>query len=786
MADRGEGEDAVTSSGLAVAASDVVEDALDALDGVRRLLEPGLVRLPYADRLDELLSRTRDICRADAATLLIADHSGDLVVTASVGLEQDAEQRIRVDAGTGLAGRAAARRAVVVVEDRAGLAAISPALIARGMETAAAVPMIVSDDVVGVLVVASRQAAVFERHELVAIDVAAERLALAVEHQRLTDAAHAQQSATDELATRYRALHELATALAGALTPGDVIAVALEHGLRALDATDGTIALLEGDTLRIVGSTADPDLLEGWATFPVTAPAPMAESVREGRPIFTSDQAEFVARYPAIDAYSRGSRGASACLPLAVPGVTLGSLGLIFADERSFGASDRELLATVAQQCAQALARARLYQAEHEATTRLRFLVEASGLLLTSLDYETTLRSLADTVVPTIADWCAIDIATGDSAVRRLAVAHVDPAKVALARELHERVPFDPNAPTGVAAVLRTGETEYTPDITDDVLVAAVRDPDLLATMRELQLRSAMAVPLKARGRVLGVMTLVMAESGRRYDDDDVAIVEELARLAGVAIDNAQLFNDRSEVARALQSSLLPPVLPTIPRLEVAARYLPSGSQAEVGGDFYDVFRDVDGQWALVIGDVCGKGPEAAAVTGLARHTVRAVAQHDAAPGAVLEAVNTALLDQVPVGRFCTIGYARFDVSGPAVTVTVASGGHPLPLVRRPSGLVEAVGRPGMLVGVTQPAMCPEDVVVLAPGDALLLYTDGLVERHQAAGGVEDGEPALRAVLSRCDDLDADRIADLILSVSFDQPHSARDDVALLVVRVAE
>ena len=290
-------------------------------------------------------------------------------------------------------------------------------------------------------------------------------------------------------------------------------------------------------------------------------------------------------------------------------------------------------------------------------------------------------------------------------------------------------------------------------------------------------------MPLLARGRVVGALALVMAESGRRYGDEEVALVTELARLAGVAIDNAELYRERSEVARALQSALLPPALPRVTGLDLAARYLPSGSQAEVGGDFYDVFQDVAGQWAFVIGDVCGKGPEAAALTGLARYTVRAVAQHDPAPTAVLEGVNSALVDQVPVGRFCTMGYARCAVDEDGVTVTVASGGHPLALVRRPSGLVEAVGRPGMLVGVTTPAECPEDVVRLGPGDALLLYTDGLVERHKAAGGVEDGEPALRAVFSRCDALDADGIADLILAATFEAPDSARDDVALLVIR---
>ena len=757
---------------------------VDAIAALHRLLEPGLVRLPYAERLTELLSRAMEICGSDAATVLLVDpETSELVAAASVGHDDDAARRIPI--GTDLAGRAAERRAIVVVEDPDALVELSPPLAERGISAAAAVPMIVGGDVVGVLVVGSKSARVFEQVEVTALDLAADRLALAVEHHRVTEQA---QSATADMAMRYRSLHTLAAALAGAVTPRDVIQAGLRHGLLALNADNGSIALLDGTTLRIAATSMPPEIMDEWRSFPLDANIPMAQCIREDRPVFTSTQRELAAAYPEVGEFTGGAdrAGATASLTLCAAGAPLGSIGLIFGTDREFTEVDRELLETVAQQLAQALARAQLYEAEHEATSRLRFLAQASGLLLSSLDYETTLRTLADLVVPEMADWCAIDMVASEGTVRRLAVAHVDPDKVALAQDIHDRYPFDPDAPTGVANVLRTGELEHMPEITDEILAAVVPDRELRATLRQLQLRCAVVAPLKARGRVLGVMTFVMAESGRTYAADEIAVIQELTRLAGVAVDNAQLFYDRSEVARALQASLLPPVLPRIPRLEVAARYLPSGSQAEVGGDFYDVFRDVGGQWALVIGDVCGKGPEAAGVTGLARHTIRAMAQHDPAPGTVLEAVNVALLDQVPVGRFCTIGYARFDTTGPEVSVTVASGGHPLALVRRPSGLVEAVGRPGMLVGVTRPAVCPEDVAVLGPGDALLLYTDGLVERHKAAGGVEDGEPALRAVFSRCDGLDADAIADLILSVSFDQPDSARDDVALLVVRVVE
>ena len=773
--------------GDAAAALHVEDEAVPAglSDRMGALLEPELARLPYDDLLAELLRRTCEICAVDTATVLVADPvTGDLVARASVGFEDQVGQVVA--SGQGLAGRVAARRETLVVDEPNVLSTISPILPRLGIQSAAGAPMIVDGDLVGVVVLGSRTQRRFEQPDVDVLELCAERISLATEHHRVTSSVREQHATSSQAAARYRSLHELAAALAAAVSPQEVVDVALAHAIGALGASGGIVVTLDGDDLVLRGSHGLPfGVAERWSRFPVSSPVPIAECVRDARPIFAATADLLLQRYPVL-APDAGRYQTSASLPLVAAGRPIGAIGLLFTDVREFTDDERELIEAVVQQCTQSLARAQLYESEREATARLRFLADASGLLLSSLDYETTLRTLADAVVPAIADWCTVDIVTADDQVRRLAVAHVDPAKVALAQQINERYPLDRSAPGGLAAVLRTGELAHIPEITDEMFDAAVSDEELRQTLRDLGLRSSLIVPLVARGRILGALSLVMAESGRRYGPDEVALVQELARLAAVAVDNAELFRERSEVARALQSSLLPPVLPDVPRLQLAARYLPSGSQADVGGDFYDVFSDVGGQWAFVIGDVCGKGPEAAAVTGLARHTVRAVAQHDPAPGAVLSAVNAALLEQVPAGRFCTIGYARVDVSSDRVKVTVASGGHPLPLVRRPSGLVEAVGRPGMLVGVTTPADCPEDVVELGPGDALVLYTDGLVERHQAAGGVEDGEPALRAVLARCDDLDADGIADLILAVSFESPDSARDDVALLVIRVAD
>ena len=171
-----------------------------------------------------------------------------------------------------------------------------------------------------------------------------------------------------------------------------------------------------------------------------------------------------------------------------------------------------------------------------------RFLADASAALAGLVDYASTLQMVARLAVPTFADWCAVDMLDESGALRRLAVAHVDPSKVELAHELHRRYPPNPNVPRGVWNILRTGQSEITSEITDDLLAASISDPELLQIMRDLGLRSYMAVPLSVRGRVLGVLTFIAAESGRRYSADDLRMAEDLAHRAAIAIENARLY----------------------------------------------------------------------------------------------------------------------------------------------------------------------------------------------------------------------------------------------------
>ncbi|HEX6231432.1 MAG TPA: PAS domain S-box protein [Actinomycetota bacterium] len=413
---------------------------------------------------------------------------------------------------------------------------------------------------------------------------------------------------------------------------------------------------------------------------------------------------------------------------------------------------------------------------------RMTFLADASVTLASSLDHRKTLAKVARLSVPRLADWCTVDLVEQDGSIQSVVVAHVDPEKVSLAREYRRRYPPRPDDATGVAAVIREGKPELFPVVTDEMLERGSSDPEQRDVARTLGLRSAMTVPLVARGRALGAITFASAESGRTFGPDDLELAEDLAQRAALAIDNARLYEERSHVARTLQRTLLPRRLPDIPGVEVAAFYQPAGVlQTEVGGDFYDVFDAADGAWGLAIGDVCGKGVEAAALTGLARHTIRSTSMRERSPSVALADLNGVLLRE-DGDRFCTVALGRLEVHEAGARLSVSCGGHPLPLVLRRDGRVEAVGTPGSLLGVFEEANVEDRTAELAPGDTVVFFTDGIVDpRH--VDPLDD--EALRSLLGTCRDFDAQQTTDCLSDAIADPRGEAPDDVALLVLRVA-
>jgi PAS domain S-box-containing protein len=416
----------------------------------------------------------------------------------------------------------------------------------------------------------------------------------------------------------------------------------------------------------------------------------------------------------------------------------------------------------------------------------LAFLAESGAILSSTLDYERTLAEVARLAVPRLADCCVVDVLDEDEhAVHRLAVVHVDPLKEKLVEELERLYPADPSSPASfVGRILREGHPRLEEEMPDELLETIARDGEHLAALRRLGLVSGMFVPLPARGRILGAITLLSAESGRHYDRDDLSLATDLARHAALAVDNARLYRQRSHIASTLQQSLLPPGLPEVPGAELAVRYRAAGEGLEVGGDFYDAFQTREHEWAVVIGDVCGKGPEAAAVTGLTRHTIRASALRDRSPSRTLETLNAAILREYGGTTFCTVAYGLLDLSGTRPRLTFACGGHPLPLRLPPGGGVGTLGCHGTLIGIFADPELSDETVELEDGEVLVLYTDGLVEGD--GGQLEEGESRLMALLERCHGLTAEQIAARIEAMAVAAgAQAARDDVAILVLRIA-
>jgi PAS domain S-box-containing protein len=434
---------------------------------------------------------------------------------------------------------------------------------------------------------------------------------------------------------------------------------------------------------------------------------------------------------------------------------------------------------------------------QHERETRLarqydvaQFMADASELLNSTLDYPESLQRLAELSVPFLADLCLIYVSDG-ATIRRMGAAHADPEADAMLRELGSRYPPDPLGGHPAARAIRLGASEVRTEITDEFLRATTRDAEHFRIVKQLEYTSFLSVPLVARGRTIGAFMLVSAASGRRFGPADLLLAEDFARRAALAIDNTRLLAERTRVARALQASLLPPSLPDIPGVRLAARYRPAGAGNQVGGDFYDVFQVEPGRWALVIGDVSGKGPEAAAVSGLARHTIRAGVLREPVPSRVLRLLHEALYRDERAGdRFCTVCLGLLTVA-PArrarprrrAAIDLSCGGHPVPIVVRRDGAVEVAACRGTLLGIADPVHLVDQHLPLERGDTLVFYTDGVTEAHEP-GHPLLGEHRLLEILAAGDG-PPDQLADRILDAALREgPGEPRDDMALLIVQI--
>jgi PAS domain S-box-containing protein len=426
-------------------------------------------------------------------------------------------------------------------------------------------------------------------------------------------------------------------------------------------------------------------------------------------------------------------------------------------------------------------------KAERAHRRRLEFLNRINECLAAAGTRQDVMTDVTRAAVPHLGDWCLIYVLPDSASTGpEVVMAHADPAVEDVAREIAATLEWDPDAEVGMPAVLRTGRPEFHPEVTDELVDRLDLAPERREIVRRLAWKSVMSVPLTKRGRVIGGLQFVLTDAERRYSDVDLALAEAVAGRVASALENRRLTDQQHLIASTLQASLLPDRLPDIPTVAVAVRYWASGEGTEVGGDFYDLFAVDDETWAAVIGDICGTGPLAASLTSLARTTIRLCARRGDDGVTTLNWLNRAMLEARP-GWFLTGAFLTLRPCDVGVDLEVTVAGHPLPVIVAVDGTARLAGEPGTLLGAFEDIALRPTAEHLAPGDTLVLYTDGVGDVAPPHGLEEDevtqlfvdaaagAGPAPPEVI-------ADRIHDRLAAVL---PMDDRtDDVALLILQV--
>ena len=745
---------------------------------------------PHLDLLlREALEAIARILSADAVSLLLANEEGTALVSrAAFGLDREVDLSLSISAGAGAAGPILATGQPRIIEDLTQTQVISDVLRSSGQRSFVGVPLSCAGRTLGVLHATRKRTSSFDQDDVELLTRFAEPIAAAIERVRLFAAERTARRMAERVTERIRGLQRITAALVAAVTVNEVCEIIIDEAVPGeTDRGEQAIWMLRDSHLVLVagfGESAE------YPEIPLDPSLPAAEILRDGVPLFVETRIELSRRWPVL---AEGATSAFAALPLAVEGRRLGVMAVGFRDEHRFEPDEREYLKAVAEQAAVALARAESREALQEARAiaesqraQLDFLAAASARLSESLDLNVTLETVADLGVPRLTDRCVFFLLEEGKISKRL----FGPELSADEWQLLEGTGSTLSAVTGVGAVIRTGRSQDGKDRDDSMLVASARSPEHLSPQGEAASGALLILPLRTRGRILGALAFVN-RGERAMDEETRALAEELSWRAALAIDNAILYGTESHVAHRLSRSLLPARLPVIKGLDVAVRYQAGSVGIDVGGDFYDIFETDHGRYIVVIGDVQGKGVEAAVVTGLARHTVRASARYDTSPAALLQRLNEAILRNIVESdadidqpwtdaRLCTAAIVRLERRGSGWSGTVSSAGHPVPLLRQSGGEVKGVCRPGLLLGLRRDPLYEETVFALPPNSVLVLYTDGVSERH--TGSEMFGSEGIAGVLRNGGDSSA-LITNNILGASL--LHTARrvDDLVVLTIR---
>jgi PAS domain S-box-containing protein len=411
---------------------------------------------------------------------------------------------------------------------------------------------------------------------------------------------------------------------------------------------------------------------------------------------------------------------------------------------------------------------------------REKLLAKAHEALGTTLDFEDNLQVLADLVVPQLGTWCAVTLLDDDGYLTQVAAEfpQTDEARALVEVSRPLRMPLD--ADHLAARVVRTGRPEVVPVVAEEVLEAAATDQtsDAIDLARRMGIVSVACVPLWVGGSCTGALTVARSHVETQYDDLDIELLNEVAQAAAASLINARLYSQEHELAETLQRGLIPTVIPTIPGVEIAVRYLPLAPMSRVGGDFYDVVVRTPDEFAIVVGDVEGKGIPAAARVGLIRHTLRATIALDPRAKTVINQLTDALRQDEPDPRMCTLAYFVVERHPDHFEICVSLAGHPPVLLVTNDGVVRPLGRPCPPTGVMPQLEPSEERAVLAPGDTVLVYTDGF-----AIASVPAPENITPLLAGAADESLDDLLDRLLLELQKAKPVQ-QDDVVLLAMRV--
>jgi PAS domain S-box-containing protein len=580
----------------------------------------------------------------------------------------------------------------------------------------------------------------------------------------------------------------------GSPAPDDLDGLLQRTVERARDMLDGDSAFLllatdDETELEVRASTGLPSARQRFARVPVEAGPGRYGSAR--MPAVHDDLTAVPGAVPLLA--GTGMRSV-VTVPLKVEGRLTGSLGVAAEAPGRYSNEEALRLQFAADRIALAVESARLGELERLRRGSLSFLVEASDLLAGTLDRDQTLALMAQMTVPTLATWCAVYTIADQASEPYLSyVLHEDEELIDGIKSLLSKVPPPDPVPTPGARVWTApGEVAHQAALRSSMRSLGLSGgptqqvaPGIGPTLATASAvgGETVVLPLVARNRVIGMLTLGKP-TDEHFRQEILELAEDLSRRAALALDNARLYSERTAISQSLQRSLLPPGLPQIDGVEVEVIYRAAGEGNEVGGDFYDVFPIGDGAYGFAIGDVCGTGPNAAAVTGLARHALRLLAREGLSAPAVLERLNSAILDEGDRSRFLTLLYGelRPQEDGSAELKLVCAG-HPLPLRLRQDGTVAASAEPQPLLGVIEDLELYEETVTLDPGDVLLCVTDGVTERREGTRML--GDDGLADVLTTCTGLTAGAVAARIMrAVERFASDAPSDDMAILAMRV--